>query len=254
MMQKEYSGFGSIRNLRAAVRGRSFNKIFLVTGGASYSLCGAQDRLRALLSGREVFRFSGFSENPKIADVERGIRLFRKEKCDSMIAIGGGSAIDIAKLINIGAAHKWPLIDYLRGNRKIQNKGKPFIAIPTTAGSGSEATHFAVVYVKGVKHSLGHKYLLPDVAIIDPQFTFSMPPRLTAVTGMDALSQAIESYWCIHSTEESKRYAKEAIVHILKNLLGYRKVRYQGRKKYAAQFEVLFALVNLVIAKKALLA
>src|SRR5262249_51347864 len=98
------------------------------------------------------------------------------------------------------------------------NRGLPLVAIPTTAGSGSEATPFAVLYVGHVKHSIAGPAMLPDVAIVDPSLTDSMSPALTAVTGMDAFSQAVESYWCIHSTERSKAYARRAIALVLEHL------------------------------------
>jgi alcohol dehydrogenase class IV len=87
----------------------------------------------------------------------------------------------------------------------------PLIALPTTAGSGSEATHFAVVYVDGVKHSLAHESLFPSWAIVDPTLTHSLSPRLTAVSGIDAFCQAVESTWSIHSTAETRAWAARAI-------------------------------------------
>lgn len=89
--------------------------------------------------------------------------------------------------------------------------GLPVIAIPTTAGSGSEATHFAVVYIGQVKYSVASPSMLPRVAIVDPELTFSLPPDTTAVTGLDAFAQAVESYWSIHSTDASKEFSREAI-------------------------------------------
>jgi alcohol dehydrogenase class IV len=89
--------------------------------------------------------------------------------------------------------------------------GKPLIAIPTTSGTGTEATCFAVVYIDKTKYSLKHSSILPDYTIIDPTLTHAMPPLVTAATGMDALAQAIESYWGVKSTHESQAYAREAI-------------------------------------------
>lgn len=218
MMQKDYFGYCSIKNLKQIINNYSFRNIFLVTGEKSYSLCGAEKILSELLLGYSVFRFSNFAENPKLGDVEKGIGYLKECSYDGIIAVGGGSVIDIAKLTNIFAAQEELILDYLKGRATIKNRGRPLIAIPTTAGTGSEATQFAVLYVDKVKYSIDHKYLLPNIAIIDPQFTLSMPPYLTATTGMDALCQAIESYWCINSTEKSKEYAKEAIDLILKNI------------------------------------
>ena len=141
-----------------------------------------------------------------------------KGGCDLVIAVGGGSAIDIAKSINILSSQESRPIEYVQGKLRIKNKGKPFIAIPTTAGSGSEATHFAVIYVDGTKYSLSHDFILPEYAIIDGQLAMSMPKDVSAVTAMDAFSHAIESYWSINSTEESKLYSEKAIKLIVKNI------------------------------------
>jgi alcohol dehydrogenase class IV len=104
-----------------------------------------------------------------------------------------------------------PAAEFVTGNLQIEHSAKPIIAVPTTAGTGSEATKFATVYVDEVKHSLEHNSLLPRFAVIDPAFTMSLPPYQTAVTGIDALSQAIESYWSVRSTDESRDMAARAI-------------------------------------------
>lgn len=219
MIQKEHFGYGSIGRLRKAIERYRLKRILLVTGKASYFACGAERLLRRSLSGCDIFRFCDFAVNPRLNDVEEGIGRFKQHNCDGIVAVGGGSVIDMAKLINIFAAQKGAILQYIQGKRKIENRGKPLIAVPTTAGTGSETTHFAVLYVDKVKYSVDNPHILPDVAIIDPQLTLSMPPHLTAATGMDALAQAIESYWCINSTKKSKEYAREAIALIVKNLL-----------------------------------
>ena len=126
--------------------------------------------------------------------------------------------MDTAKLINIFAANNEKPIEYLKKKKNIENKGNVFVAVPTTSGSGSEATKFAVVNIGKTKRSLESNFIIPDYAIVDPQFTKSLPRYQIASTGIDALSQAIESYWCIYSTNESKKYAAEAIKLIIENL------------------------------------
>lgn len=193
-------------------------RIFLVTGSASYKKSGAEQMFRSVLSHYEVFTFSNFDINPKIEDVERGIKIFRKKKCDVTVAVGGGSTIDMAKLINTLSAQRSSPASYILGQKTISKQGKSMVAIPTTAGSGSEATRFAVVYIDGVKYSVEHDLVLPNLAIVEPELTMSMTPNLTAVSGMDALSQAIESYWSVNATPTSKRFSKKAISLILGNL------------------------------------
>lgn len=181
-------------------------------------MSGAEGILDALFVNTDVYRFSDFSENPKLEDIEPGIAAYRSFQPDLVIAIGGGSAIDTAKLINILAVQDGDAREIALGRHSIDRKGVQCIAVPTTAGAGSEATHFAVLYIDDVKYSLAHEFILPDVAVVDPQLTYTLGPRQTAVSGIDALCQAVESFWSIHSTEESKIYAKKAITGIIESL------------------------------------
>jgi alcohol dehydrogenase class IV len=136
---------------------------------------------------------------PTISVVREGIELFRKDGCDSVVAIGGGSAIDAGKAIAAGAANFGDLLDYLevigRG-QPLESAPYPFIAVPTTAGTGSEVTRNAVLGSQehGVKVSLRSPLMLARVAIVDPRLTIGLPPALTASTGLDALTQLIEPY------------------------------------------------------------
>jgi len=217
MIQKEYIATGSIKRCKDRLRSFAGRNIFLVTGKTSYARSRAKEFLHDILSNYNVTIFNKFSPNPKIRDVKRGIDLFGKNKTDIVMAIGGGSSIDMAKLINLFSVNKMDNASLVKLKSKIK-KPKPLIAIPTTAGSGSEATHFAVVYKGYRKYSVAHKYILPDVAIVDANLTMSLTKKQTAISGMDALSQAIESYWSINATAQSKRYAKEAIKLIQSNL------------------------------------
>lgn len=218
MQQKKYFGVGAIKNLNKYLYKNKAKKVFLVTGGKSYEFCGARKILDKILKKYCVFHFTDYSPNPKLKDIKRGIKLFRKYNPDIVIAVGGGSAIDIAKTINILAVQSGDPKDYVLKKKEMTMPGKKLIAIPTTAGTGSEATCFSVVYIGKNKYSLKHKFILPVCYIIDPQFTFNLNKKYTAETGADALTQAVESYWSINSTQESKRYAARAIRIILENL------------------------------------
>ena len=192
--------------------------IFLVTGDKSYEKSGAKKFIENILVGFNFIRFSDFSENPKIEDVEKGINIFLENSCDYLVSVGGGSVLDMAKLINIGYDKK-NLKDLATNKTKISSFGKKLIAIPTTSGSGSEATHFAVVYVGGEKFSVAHPiYMLPNVVVLNPSLTYSMDSYQTALSGIDAFAQAMESYWSVNSTEESKKYSKEALELIIEHL------------------------------------
>jgi len=219
MIENIYIGKGSISNLSGMLKLHPGKKVFLVTGKSSYEKSGAQKIMESLLKGTPYFRFSEFEKNPKLEDVEKGIALFNKENCELTIAIGGGSAIDIAKLINSLSKVQGNLEKTIRANR-LDQKPFPFAAIPTTAGSGSEATHFAVMYINGEKYSFAHKYILPEYVFVDSQFTYSMKAYLTACTGADAFCQAVESMWANEGNTESKEYAKKAIQLVWNNLEG----------------------------------
>lgn len=219
MKQRVVFGFGAIRRLPRLLDRLSARRVFLVTGRESYERSGAAGALRAALAGREVvYRFCDFTENPKLEDAVRGIAVFRSEPCDALIAAGGGSAIDMAKLVNALAPHDGDPLDVVLGRATVPQSRVPLVAIPTTAGSGTEATQFAVVYVDHAKYSVSAPALRPGTAIIDPGLTCSLSPRLTAVTGMDAFSQGVESYWSVHSTPASKRCAARAISLVLRHL------------------------------------
>ena len=196
MQQQEYVGFSSINNLSNILSKYNPRNIFLVTGRNSYEKSGAKKLIESILSGYRITYFYDFEVNPKLHDIEKGISIFNKNDCDFVIAVGGGSVIDVAKSINVLASNEGKPIDYIKTRRNIENKGKTLVAIPTTSGSGSEATRFAVVYIDKIKYSLEHDFLLSDYAIVDAQFTMNLPRSITASTGMDALCQAIESYWC----------------------------------------------------------
>jgi alcohol dehydrogenase class IV len=204
--------------LGQALLQRNARKIFLVRGKESFKTSGAESILKPFLAGYSVAHFIYNEPNPKIEDIERGIEIYKTQTPDVVIACGGGSVIDKAKLINFFASVDAKPKDWLDGKRPEAKKNTPLIAIPTTAGSGSEATIFAVLYIGKEKYSIEHESMLPAAAIVDPVFTLNLPPYITASSGMDALSQAIESYWSIHSTEKSKKIAARAIKLVYDNI------------------------------------
>jgi len=176
----------------------------------AYESCGAESVLEPCFEHLSVVRFTEFELNPKIEDVECGVRLCKDFKPDIVIALGGGTAIDLAKMIGTFSVQDDAPRKIALGQAFIKKSGPPLIAIPTTAGTGSEATHFAVVYVDGEKYSCAHSTLLPDYAVVDPELTSSLPKEITAATGLDAFCQAIESIWAVGATDQSIIWATEA--------------------------------------------
>ena len=153
----------------------------------------------------------------------KGCDIYNEFHPDIIIGIGGGSVIDMSKLINQismhSCSHSSDQISIIIKNKAFPfKKGIPLIAIPTTSGTGSQVTHFAVIYIDDIKYSLADQSILPDYAIVDPVLSYTVPSKIVAATGMDALSQAVESYWSIRSTEESKMYSSKAIALILNSL------------------------------------
>ena len=203
--------FYDIEELENVIKNR--HRIFLVTGKNSFEASGAREHILPLTSDKVVHRFSDFDVNPKLEDITRGVREITAFNPDLVIAVGGGSVMDIAKLISL--IPEKSIEPVIRGKQAVPQKTIPVVAIPTTAGSGSEATHFAVAYIDDTKYSVADKQLIPDFVILDARLTTSMTSYLTAVSGMDALSQAIESYWAVGATDESSDFAQQAIRKIL---------------------------------------
>ena len=192
--------------------------VFLVVDRSAYELSGAQSQLVTHWRSRDVFEFDAFECNPSYDDVVKGVEAFRRTPCSAIIAIGGGTALDVAKLVRCCAGKDYSLADIVANSRLIEKTACPLIAVTTTAGTGSEATHFAVVYCDGVKHSIAHESMTPEVAVVDWRLTRSLPPPVTAVTGLDAFCQSVESTWSINSTPESISYSIEALRLIANNL------------------------------------
>lgn len=164
--------------------------------------------------------FSDIQPNPPVSAVEAAAALYRREGCDSLVAVGGGSPMDTAKAAAALLARPDRTLSQLAGLLKVRRPIPPFIAVPTTAGTGSETTIAAVV--TGADH---HKYavsdlcLIPRCAVLDPLLTVSLPPRTTAETGMDALTHAVEAYLSrFYPTRRTDRLAEEAVVTIFRTL------------------------------------
>lgn len=177
-------------------------KILLVCGRSFDSLPVCEK-----ISKAAKVRFGGFSPNPVYEDICRGVDLFRREECDAVLAVGGGSAMDTAKCIKLFSGLPEGT-DYL-GYDHSEN-GIPLYAVPTTAGTGSESTAVAVIYRDGRKISVRHDSLVPSRICLLPELLKALPEYQKKCTMLDALCQAVESYWSVGSTPESSEYAMRA--------------------------------------------
>ncbi len=209
-------GSGALNELPGLLRQLAVRNVFLVTGNKSFEQI--QARFENLLQGFNTTRFFRDAPYPIDDDVKYGVKQFKEQSYDAIIAVGGGRVLDLAKLVRFFASVDTPIDDYLSGVACAPNQALPLVAIPTTAGSGSEATQFAVIYKDGRKHSVSHQSIKPDQVIIDADLSANLPGRITASCGMDALSQSIESFWSVRSSEESRLLSRAGIALALDNL------------------------------------
>jgi len=205
-------------------------KILLVCDGSIWYQKAFNEHLEVMDEqlGVQMVGFRDFQPNPLYENVQDGVKLFRDEECDAIIAVGGGSAIDVAKCIKLygnlpgdGENGSWLTAEYVPNDI-------PFLAMPTTAGTGSEATRYAVIYYAGKKQSVTSERFIPDTVLMDPETLKTLPPYQKA-TMMDALCHAIESFWSVNSTDESKEYSKAAIQGIMEHMEGYLANTEEGR-------------------------
>jgi alcohol dehydrogenase class IV len=188
-------------------------RALLVTGRDPARTSHLASHLKARGIDAAVFVQSG---EPHVADVERGAAFARQERCELVIGAGGGSVIDAAKAIAAMMTNPGSLLDYLeiigRG-QSLSLPGAPFVAVPTTAGTGAEVTRNAVLASPAhrVKVSLRSPHLLARVAVVDPELTYDLPPALTAATGMDALTQLIEPYVCLRANPMTDGFCVEGL-------------------------------------------
>ncbi len=220
MSVETHLGVGAIGELPGILEKQRAKTILIISGQCSYNLSGAADYMEPILALYQTVRFSSLADYPDLPDIERGVTLCRKANPDVIIAVGGGTVIDIAKLLRICSVNDATPDEIATGTGTIERAGPPLVAIPTTAGSGSEATHFAVIFKQQQKYSVAHQFVQPDFAIVDPSLTYSMSERQTAVCGLDVLCQSIESIWSVGSSRESRTWASEAAHLVLANLVG----------------------------------
>ena len=186
--------------------------IVLVTDGAAYELCGAKAFFDDFFVAHPVAKMTHLvvpSANPKVEMVELLLAGIDGE-ADAFVAVGGGTTIDTTKLLNLAVVTGAPVKDLLAA-KAVPTVLKPFMALPTTAGTGAEATRFAVCYDGEVKYSVDFEAIRPSEVAIVPEFTATLPPHQKASTNFDAYAQAVESLWAKGATDESKEYANRAL-------------------------------------------
>jgi alcohol dehydrogenase len=230
-----FSGLvGQIRDLRA--------KKPLIAMDGNLAKLGMRDKILEMFDreGMKAVLYDRVLPEPPLEQADEGAKLALKGKCDIVIGIGGGSAMDVAKAIAVVAAHNAEAKDFL-GLNKVPAPGLPTIMVPTTAGTGSEVT-FTAVFVRHdlrKKEGMNSVYMYPDLALLDPELTLSLPPQPTAASGMDALCHAIESYTSVIASPASEMFSLEAIRLISENL---RTCVHNGKDLEAREAQMLGSL------------
>lgn len=193
-------GSGAVRELGDEAQRLGIRRPLLVTDHG-VAACGVAEQVlvEARRAGLTPALFAGVDPNPVEKNVQDGLKAYRHGGCDGVIGLGGGSPLDVAKAIRLVATHPFPLEQYddqLDGGAKVRADVPPMIAIATTAGTGSEVGRSTVIILKATdrKTVIFSPYLMPNVALADPELTLGMPPKITAGTGLDALTHNVEAY------------------------------------------------------------
>ncbi|MGN1387503.1 MAG: iron-containing alcohol dehydrogenase [Bacillus sp. (in: firmicutes)] len=214
-------GEGSLRKLPASMKRRGIKRVLIVTDKGITSI-GLMNRMKAGLEAGEIdyFIYDRTVPNPTIDNIEEALEMYHDNQCGGIIAFGGGSPIDCAKGVAARIARPKKQVPQLKGILKVRKKIPPLFAVPTTSGTGSEATIAAVISNPSTheKYAINDPALIPYVAVLDPLLTVKLPRHITSTTGMDALTHAIEAYIGNSNTEETRECSREAVQLIFDNL------------------------------------
>ncbi|MFJ8066619.1 iron-containing alcohol dehydrogenase [Psychrobacillus sp. NPDC096426] len=209
-----YTGWDSLSHLLDEVNRFNVKKILVITDPFLKDI-GLTNKVVEPLenAGYSTEVYTEVVPEPPLAIGEKLVAYTRDNEFDMVIGVGGGSALDLTKLAGVLASHEGNVADYLNltGTKQITKKGLPTILIPTTSGTGSEVTNISVLSLETTKDVVTHDYLLADVAIVDPALTISLPPKVTAATGVDALTHAVEAYISKNASPISDALALQAI-------------------------------------------
>ncbi|MFS0865494.1 iron-containing alcohol dehydrogenase [Fredinandcohnia sp. 179-A 10B2 NHS] len=207
-------GWGSLEQLLPEVKKYDVSRILVVTDPVLVKIGLVKQVVEPLVDeGYFVSIYEDVVPEPPLETGEKLVAYTREGSYELVIGVGGGSALDLAKLAAVLADNEGYVSDYLNltGSKTIKNKGLPKIVIPTTSGTGSEVTNISVLSLETTKDVVSHDYLIADVAIVDPSLTVSVPPRVTAATGIDALTHAIEAYLSVQASPTTDGLALQAI-------------------------------------------
>ena len=214
-------GEGAVLRLPQFIKDKGINKVLVVTDKGLMNLKVLDPMFTELKKvGVDYALYDGVQPNPTIPNIEECKDIYINNKCEGIIAFGGGSPMDCAKAAAARVVKPHQSVRKMRGYLKVHKKLPPFFAVPTTAGTGSETTLAAVVTDPETheKNAIADSCLRPKYAVLDPALTVGLPPSITAATGMDALTHAVEAYIGKSNVKSTIRYAEEATVLIHENL------------------------------------
>ncbi|MFC3886482.1 iron-containing alcohol dehydrogenase [Bacillus songklensis] len=214
-------GIGSIKHLGEEVKKMGVTKALLVTDPGIYHAGVANPAIESLKQADvEILLFNKVEPNPPVRLVNEGSALYKQEGCDGLVAIGGGSSMDTAKAIGVEVVHGESVLEYeaVEGKKPLEHRIPPLTTIPTTAGTGSEVTQWAVITdeERQFKFNTGGPLIAAHLTIIDPELHVSMPPHVTAMTGIDALAHAIECYTMKYAQPITDAVALMAMEYVAK--------------------------------------
>ncbi|MCL6632567.1 MAG: iron-containing alcohol dehydrogenase [Alicyclobacillus herbarius] len=235
-------GFGAINTLSDHVRSLEGSRVLLVADPGVVQAGVAEKVLNILTKNHlSVELFSDIQSDPDLESIDAGVQVALAQGCDLVVGVGGGSSLDTAKAIGLMMKNEGNIRDYI-GVNKVPRKGAPVIAVPTTAGTGSEITIWSVLSdrAKKMKVSVGSYFNCPDLALCDPDLTLTLPPEITAATGMDALTHAIESYVNKATQPISQAMSVQAMRFIAQSL---RQAVWQGDNREARYSMLLASLM-----------
>lgn len=230
---KIFFGAGQYARLGETVRESGLRRCVVVCGrhfaAEAETLMHRDDAFRAA--------YSAVEENPQLSGVEAVVSLAREYDADGIVGIGGGSAIDTAKFAAAIALGDAPAEEYFYGRREFPSQRLAILAVPTTAGTGSEVTQVSVVSRGHEKRTINHPAFMPRAAIVDPELSVTVPPRTTVNTGLDAMAHALEGYWSRSHQPISDLMAVEAVRLVLENL----EAAYRDGRNAAAREKMAYA-------------
>lgn len=218
---KLLAGENSLRKLPKLIKSKEINNVLIVTDKGIASIGLIDGLIKGLeKQGIGAFIYDKTVPNPTIDNIEEALQLFKQNNCDGIIAFGGGSPMDCAKGVGARIAKPNKSIPEMKGQLKVRKNIPPLFAIPTTAGTGSEATIAAVITDPRTheKYALNDMVLIPHYTVLDPLLTVNLPSHITSTTGMDALTHAIEAYIGKSNTRATKKFSEEAIKLIFENI------------------------------------